>query len=155
MNIKTIFKTLTPSLTILLLVPFYLTADNYISGQIIAKFKEPLPFIIDEETGQKIPYTLVEAYPSLNFKFMHPSLTNMVLISGDSVEQLIALFQDHPLIDFVQPNYKQSLRSISTARAVVPNDTNYDIQWGLENPHSTTLGPVSYTHLTLPTTLSV
>ncbi len=140
MNIKTIFKTLTPSLAILLLVPFYLTADNYISGQIIAKFKEPLPFIIDEETGQKIPYTLVEAYPSLNFKFMHPSLTNMVLISGDSVEQLIALFQDHPQIDFVQPNYKQSLRSISTARAVVPNDTYYDIQWGLENPNSATLG---------------
>ena len=140
MNIKTIFKTLTPSLAILLLVPFYLTADNYISGQIIAKFKEPLPFIIDEDTGQKIPYTLVEAYPSLEFKFMHPSLTNMVLISGDSVEHLIALFEDHPQIEFVQPNYKQSPRTISTARAVVPSDINYDIQWGLENRYSATLG---------------
>ena len=82
MNIKTIFKTLTPSLAILLLVPFYLTADNYISGQIIAKFKEPLPFTVEEETGQKIPYTLSKPTHRLTLNSCtHPSQTWCLLVA--------------------------------------------------------------------------
>ena len=110
-------------------------AENtaYVEGQVIAQFKEPLPYRLNPQSGEKEAYTLMADYPSLQFQFIHPTRTQLVLISGDSVENLIALFQDHPDIVFVEPNYKQSLRSIQRSRSQIPNDALYSLQWALEN----------------------
>ena len=110
-------------------------AENtaYVEGQVIAQFKAPLPYRLNPQSGEKEAYTLMADYPSLQFQFIHPTRTQLVLISGDSVENLIALFQDHPDIVFVEPNYKQSLRSIQRSRSQIPNDALYSLQWALEN----------------------
>jgi hypothetical protein len=132
-------------LALALLVSFAITTTTqsvraettpYVEGQVIAQFKEPLPHKINPLSGEKEAYTLMADYPSLQFQFIHPIRTQVVLISGDSVENLIALFQDHPDIVFVEPNYKQSLQSIERSRSQIPNDALYSLQWALESSNT-------------------
>ena len=129
-------------LALALLVSFAITTTTqsvraestpFVEGQVIAQFKEPLPYKLNPQSGEKEAYSLMADYPSLQFQFIHPTRTQLVLIIGDSVENLIALFQDHPDIVFVEPNYKQSLRSIERSRSQIPNDALYSLQWALEN----------------------
>ena len=92
---------------------------GYVPGELLVKFK---PGTVKIQRAQ-----IVSAIGTKEIQhFGKQGISRIKLQKGQTLQQALAAYQSDPNVEYVQPNY------IYQAQAV-PDDTNYDLLWGLKN----------------------
>jgi len=96
--------------------------EIYVPGEILIKFKESV-------TPQQRE-TILTDLGALRVRNFRQPIAHVKLGAGMTTEQVLELYRDHPLIEYVEPNY------ILRAHAL-PDDPDFDLLWGLRNTGQT------------------
>ncbi len=102
--------------------PSPLAGKEYVENQLIIKFKPGA----DENQKKAITNSL----NSVALKKFSIIGAELVQISGMTVEQAINLLKEDPRIEYAEPNYIVHITA-------VPNDTYFDLLWGMHNTGQT------------------
>lgn len=100
---------------------------DYLTKEVFIKFKQAPQVKIMTTQVQSNKNTLV-ATSLENFEFVGD--TKLIKLKDLDVEQALKHYQDHPAIEYIEPNYKYYLDS-------VPNDPHFSNLWGLHNSGQT------------------
>lgn len=116
--------------------PLVASEVNQVPNQIIVKYKDPSfsPLAKDaNDSHQDDPAT-----ESADYKYtaVFPGRIDVVLIEGSNMSELIEELKNDPTVEYVQPNYVKQVYSVSVERSDLPDDTDFNKQWGLKNSNS-------------------
>jgi len=107
----------------LLIVNFPVKAqaiDEFAQDEVIVKLKNE----IHQDVLEKIPF-LNESKISQKLLL---SQTFVLKVPRGQVKKLESLLNKNPLIEYAEPNF------IAKTQDLIPNDTSFNLQWGLNNP---------------------
>ncbi|MFP5273432.1 S8 family serine peptidase [Coleofasciculus sp.] len=96
---------------------------DYLSGQVIVKLKPGIESTQMQTLQENLQATVLESTNTLG--------TQLWQLNGLSVAQAIATYSNHPLIEYIEPNYTISLNT------TIPNDSDFNQLWGLNNTGQT------------------
>jgi len=101
------------------------SGNNYVEGEVLVKFRE-------SEINLKSSQGIKELSALSDNKTVHEKdilkQPNIALLKSDSktTQQLINEFKNNPAVEYVEPNYIYQA-------ALIPNDIDFNKQWGLHN----------------------
>jgi len=100
-----------------------------VAGEMIVKLRADVAVSQAEMASfrAEVGATMVETTRSGGFELWR--------MDGVAADQAMSVLANHPLIEYIEPNYIISLDSIGPA-ALTPNDPYYDRLWGLHNEGS-------------------
>ena len=116
--------------------PLVASEVNQVPNQIIVKYKDPSfsPLAKDaNDSHQDDPATESADY---QYTAVFPGRIDVVLIEGSNMSELIEELKNDPTVEYVQPNYVKQVYSVSVERSDLPDDTDFNKQWGLKNSNS-------------------
>ncbi len=116
--------------------PLVASEVNQVPNQIIVKYKDPSfsPLAKDaNDSHQDDPATESADY---QYTAVFPGRIDVVLIEGPNMSGLIEELKNDPTVEYVQPNYVKQVYSVSVERSDLPDDTDFNKQWGLKNSNS-------------------
>ena len=126
----------------LLIIPlisasFSISAENCIPNQIIVKYKKPSdsPLSISNNIASDKTGLIQKNTSSKRYRYSRvlPKSNDLVLIEGESINTLLEELKNDPKVEYAEPHYIKKLYSVSLERSDLPNDANFNLQWGLEN----------------------
>lgn len=97
-----------------------LKKEEFVSGEVLVKFKKN----INEKSIEGI------SFKKIGTKF---NIYHIKLKGGVSVEEAIEKYKNDPNVEYAEPNFIRHL-------CLVPNDTRFTEQWGLDNTGQTVNG---------------
>jgi len=100
-----------------------LQAARYLSGEILVKFKS--------ETSSRTMNALNYAIGAVNVRELrHIGVQRIKLPDSADMKEAIAYYRSKPDVEYAEPNY-------IVRKAVIPNDSGFTQQWGLNNAGQT------------------
>ncbi|MEQ9355156.1 S8 family serine peptidase [Coleofasciculus chthonoplastes] len=96
---------------------------DYLSGQVIVKLKSGIESTQMQTLPETLQASVLESTNTLG--------TQLWQLNGLSVAQAISMYSNHPLIEYIEPNYTISLNT------TIPNDSDFNQLWGLNNTGQT------------------
>ncbi|MEQ9482536.1 S8 family serine peptidase [Coleofasciculus sp. F4-SAH-05] len=96
---------------------------DYLSGQVIVKLKSGIESTQMQTLQENLQASVLESTNTLG--------TQLWQLNGLSVAQAISMYSNHPLIEYIEPNYTISLNT------TIPNDSDFNQLWGLNNTGQT------------------
>ncbi len=72
--------------------------EEYVSNQIIVKFKQGTPLEVQEELNENLGTTVIHTSPSAGFKVLQ-------IPEGKTVEEMVALYSEQSIVEYAEPNY--------------------------------------------------
>lgn len=95
---------------------------SYAPDKILVKFRERASFSARELVRGRVGAKVIREY-----SWLASGLQLQELPPGISVEEALSILAVDPNVEYAEPDY------VYTTSALKPNDTNYNILWGLEN----------------------
>ncbi|MEQ8384127.1 MAG: S8 family serine peptidase [Coleofasciculus sp. A1-SPW-01] len=96
---------------------------DYLSDQVVVKFKSGIESSQIQTLQGNMQASILESTNMLG--------TQLWQLDGLSVAQAISTYSNHPLIEYIEPNYTISLNT------TIPNDSEFNQLWGLNNTGQT------------------
>jgi subtilisin family serine protease len=96
---------------------------DYLSGQVIVKLKSGIESTQMQTLPETLQASVLESTNTLG--------TQLWQLNGLSVAQAISMYSNHPLIEYIEPNYTITLNT------TIPNDSDFNQLWGLNNTGQT------------------
>lgn len=76
--------------------------EEYVSDQIIVKFKPGTPSEAEEQLNQSLGTSVIYTSPSAGFKILQ-------IPEGKTVAEMVALYSGQSIVEYAEPNYIDSI----------------------------------------------
>jgi subtilisin family serine protease len=94
-------------------------SNLYVEGELLVKFKTSTRRTSINAIHRAVRATVKKRFETLNIE-------HIKLPKGHTVEEALKLYREDPDVEYAEPNY-------IVRKAVIPNDTYFNLQWGLNN----------------------